>query len=364
MKEQPMAQLDNDTVSYILQEGQKKDNLLKKKDFVNQKKVERDYEKEVFLESEHASVSTLTQEYCDDMFSSLQSQLYSNYKRDYSQRNKSFRDAVPFISEAFDSKFKLVPGQLVTVAAYTGTGKTTTVVNVAYKYLMQGKRVFIISNEESSNDVYDKVSCLMEGVDPLEYANQHSTPEQTLRIMKRFQSLVQEKRLFVLDCELSNNGTTKSEYVLNLIKKLDKATVKPDVVLIDYLTNIYTAGSSSSDNHYFQLEKFLSELKNILNTLSFPIIMCAQMHSDDKKKGAKSMDTRMVMGGSILRYSTIVIEVKVNFDTKITTYEIHKNRRFQHKGSVELIYDKGIMRPIAEGEVIMPQSIMKVLTPK
>lgn len=325
-----------------------KSEISAKKDYIQSKKIAREYEKEVILEQEEETVKSLTTDQLNDVFASFEAAIQSQYIATHKSEKDSLQNAVPFIDKVFDEKFRLVPKQLVTVAAYTGSGKSTTTVNVAAEYIRAGKRAFIISNEEQAKDMYDMVACILEGVDHGLKVNQLLTPEEEKRVIQRFKTLIKEKQLFIIDGELSNNGTTKSDYILDMIKGVDSAAIKPDIIIIDYLTNIYSMGSNSQDNHYFQLERFLSELKNMINTISFPVMMCAQMHSDDKKKGSKSLDTKIVMGGSVLRYSTIVIEAKTDFDTKITTYTIHKNRRFKKKGDIKLVYDKGRMIPYTD----------------
>lgn len=349
-----MNQFDPKTINMTLEMAAIKE----KQQYVTKRRTERAFAQEEFLERELGAVADVTIEDHDDVFASFQGSILESYKRVFKQESASLDDAVPFICSEFDQKFRLVPGQLMTVAAYTGSGKSTTTVNVAARYIMEGKRAFIISNEEAGKDLYDMVACILEGIDHRDVVQRAIPAATQKRLIERVTRLVTDKELFVIDGELSNNGTTKAEYILNMIKCWNEASVKPDVVLIDYLTNIYSAGSSSADNHYFQLEKFLTDLKNLINTLSFPVIMAAQMHSDDKKKGT-ALDQKLIMGGAIQRYSTIVVEVKTDHDVGASEYIIHKNRRFKQKGKITLKYDRGMMRPLENGEKLFPQSVME-----
>lgn len=314
-----------------------------KKAYVEERKLDRAYQQELFIEQELTVVSDVVQTEQDDVFATFKNSILTTYLKTTKAEKSSLQASVPFISDEFNEKFRLVPGQLVTVAAYTGRGKSTTTVNVAAKFIREGKRAFIISNEESAKDMFDMVACLLEGVDHTAMSNWVIPDSMRKRIHQRVVQLIDDKLLFVIDSDLSKSGTTKAEYILELIKAWDKAAVKPDVVIIDYLTNIYSAGSNSSDNHYFQLERFLTSLKNILNTVAFPIIMCAQMHSDDKKKGT-ALDQKLIMGGAIQRYSTVVIEVKTDINSGFSDYVLHKNRRFKKMGTLTLKYDMGLMR--------------------
>lgn len=332
-----------ETIQVRKPKGVIEDGLMaKKKKFVEKKRIERNYQQELFLDQEMATVASVTQADHDDAFNTFGQKILDKYKEIYIQETAALKAAVPFITNTFDSYFRLVPGQLITVAAYTGSGKSTTTVNVAARYIKEGKRAFIISNEELDKDMYDMVACILEDVDHRDMVNRVLPSADMSRVAQRVVQLVKDKMLLVIDSEMSGNGTTKAEYVLELIKVWDKANIKPDIVIIDYLTNIYSAGSSSADNHYFQLERFLTQLKNIINMLSFPVVMCAQMHSDDKRKGS-SLDTKMIMGAAILRYSTLVLECKRIPETSFSEYIIHKNRRFKSKGKITLEWKRGVM---------------------
>jgi replicative DNA helicase len=328
----------------------------KKKAFVEECKINRAYDQEVFLEKEMGAVSKITDADYTDVFATFGDIFIENYVRTYEHEVEALAAAVPFICDSFDHFFKLVPGQLITVAAYTGRGKSTAAVNVAATYIQAGKRPFIISNEESSKDMFDMIACALEGINHKGYAERTLDELELGRVGRRVKSLIKKKQLFVMDHEMSKGATTKAEAVLEMLKIWNTASVKPDIVIIDYLTNIYSAGSTTADNHYYQLERFLTELKNLLNTVSFPIIMNAQMHSDDKKKGT-SLDAKLIMGGAIQRYSTIVIEVRTDYDTGYSDYVIHKNRRFKKVGMVSLKYDNGRMRKPLPNEVRMSQRV-------
>jgi replicative DNA helicase len=313
--------------------------------YVSKRKLEREERLERQREQEEQNVALASKEVFDDAFSYHEGVLKQKYKDAITQHQTAVAAAIPFIDPVFDDYFKLTPGQLVTIAAYTGEGKSTNAVNIAAAVVKAGKRAIVFSNEEKSTDFMDMVACICEDLYHKDFVDQTMDAASQKRVMKRAIENLSNKLFICLDEDDTKGGTTRDEYVLNALQLLATAQVKPDVVVIDYLTNIYAVGSTSSDNHYFQLDRFLSKLKNLINKLPFPVVMCAQMHSEDKKKGQKgkpaSLDTRIIMGGGIKRSSTIVIEVKAHFEEKRSTMTIHKNRKYKSKGIIEMKFDKG-----------------------
>ena len=320
-------------------------DLIRNKSYVDQRRAARAAREEKKREAEEATVATVSQDTFDDVFASFGSALKKKYATGVKHHTQAVAHVVPFIDPVFDSYFKLTPGQLVTIAAYTGDGKSTNAANVAASAVEAGKRVMVFSNEEKSTDFFDMVACIVEGIYHKDYIDRTMHPDDQRKVMQRVGKFIKDKSFICLDEEDTGGGTTKDDYILNCLQALTVAKVKPDVVIIDYLTNIYAVGSTSSDNHYFELSRFLGNLKNLINKLSFPLVVCAQMHSDDKKKGSKgkpaALDTRLIMGGDVLRCSTVAVEVKPDFLTKVSTITIHKNRTYKEKGVIQLKFDKG-----------------------
>jgi replicative DNA helicase len=222
-------------------------------------------------------------------------------------------------------------------------------VNAAANYIRNGKRVYIISNEETANDFCNMIACVLTGVSHQRMSNGILTPEERATLTTKVLELFHSKQLLVFDEENTNGGTSKAEYVLDQIRALHNSDYKPDVLFIDYLTNIYAAGSLTNGDHYFQLDRFLKNLKGLINQICFPVVMCAQMHSDDKKKG-NSLDTKLIMGGVIQQVSTIAVEVRVNRENLTSEFRIHKNRRFKCYDPITLKYDNGALRSLKEHE--------------
>src|ERR1019366_4901127 len=80
----------------------------------------------------------------------------SNYNKMLSERltliNESLTAAIPFTRE-----------NLYLFCAYTGSGKSTVSANISYPLWKQRKKLLVISNEETSQDICFRIACLEKG---------------------------------------------------------------------------------------------------------------------------------------------------------------------------------------------------------
>lgn len=306
--------------------------------FVKAHKTNTEYNKVIFIESEKKNIEVDPHLYSDP-FASFGKETIEIYKHTLISDTTNIASAVSFINPAFDTYFKLIPGQLMALCAYTGSGKSTSCVHVAAEYIRNGKRPYIISNEETAKNFYEMIACSLLSLHYYKYVNNQLTEDETTAVQNRVQQFIDKKEVFVLDEQLSKGGTAKAEAILSMLEVWNSASIKPDIVMIDYLTHISVAGSNSMENHYFQLSFFLGQLKATVNKVSFPIILAAQLYSNDKRKGS-SLDAKLVMGSDILRIATIAVELSKDPETHKSTFKVHKNRKFNKYGEVHLCIDK------------------------
>ena len=346
-----MAKIPETFQLEIIKRNERESEIREKEDYVRSKRTERNYQREKDLESRQENLGTLTDVFCDDIFTSTAPLAESAFARDIKRRQEALKESVPFIHSSFSDHLNLIPGEWLTIAAYSGQGKSTSIANAAATFIEHGKRVLIISNEESATNFQKKIASIIVKTDPTLIHNQAADGSDYRSVLAKVREMREDRQLAVLDHELSDNGTAQDAYILNLLNKLSEAQTKPDVVFIDYLTNIYSINCTSSDNRFMQLDHFCSEVKNLINTLPFPLVMAAQLHSDDKRKGS-SLDSKMLMGGSAIRYATSVIEIHpYDTETQVTKYTIHKSRHGR-LGTLELRYEKGRMLPFDPIDII------------
>jgi replicative DNA helicase len=322
--------------------GEKRQAIEAKKEFIEESRINRQYEEEKLRAKNLASVKPIS-EYIGtgDVYDLFIGKAVQQIDTVNANRKPAMRDSIPFLDNEFKKQFHMLPGELISVGAYTGGGKTTCAINIATTYIEHGKLPVIISNEECQANISQKIACLLLQADPGLFVRYTLPTSVHASVALKAKQLLTDKQLMVLDHDITNGDTTKSEAIIDMLETLNNSAIVPSVVIIDYLQNIYTAGSTSNDNHYFQLGQFLSSLKNKINTLKFPVVVMCQLHSNDKKKGS-SLDAKIIMGGAIQQYSTVMIEIeKWDPITYLAKYVIHKNRTYGKYDSIITRCDYG-----------------------
>ena len=87
------------------------------------------------------------------------------YATDKELRLRARQSSVPFISAEFNGLFKLSQG-LVLVGGVSGQGKSTTAANIVAGFLANSddkKKAIVITNEETSEAVINRVACIQLG---------------------------------------------------------------------------------------------------------------------------------------------------------------------------------------------------------
>lgn len=239
---------------------------------------------------------------------------------------------------------KLYPGNLVLVGGYTNGGKTTVLTQVAADIVRTGKKVIYISNEERSGDILNMVAANQCGINPVKSTDIPSLTNNELNTLKNAKANLKGKFAVVDHNTLGTNFTTVIEGLLNGYSKLVEP---PAVVIIDYITNLWVPGAGTKDR-YDQLESFCQQLKNLINTLPFAVLVGAQLHSASKRGDQADLDNRLLMGGSLLRVATQAFELVSFKDQHASAVIFHKARRtaaetylFKFKfGKLELMNQK------------------------
>jgi KaiC/GvpD/RAD55 family RecA-like ATPase len=218
---------------------------------------------------------------------------------------------------------KLFPGNLLLVGGYTNGGKTTLLTQLAADTVKAGKKVIYISNEERSGDIINMVAANKSGLNPILSTDTSRMTPTDIAMLKTSRASL-DGYFAVLDHNtLGTNFTTVVEELLISYANLDEP---PAVVIIDYITNLWTPGAGTKDR-YEQLESFCQQLKNLINTLPFAVVVGAQLHSGSKRGDQADLDNRLLMGGSLLRVATQAIEVATFKDQMATAIVFHKARR-------------------------------------
>lgn len=75
----------------------------------------------------------------------------------------------------------LIPGQTSILLGPTNSGKTTTIVTIAVANILMGKNVMVVSHEQKSSEIFDKILRCLAGLPKGEYEDMVKNPDHPLK---------------------------------------------------------------------------------------------------------------------------------------------------------------------------------------
>ena len=256
-----------------------------------------------------------------------------------------------FICNAFSGSVPFFRKNCIVIGAPTGQGKTTLLANACMSVMMQknpqtGKkgRVLVISNEEASEDVFNRITALIKG---FSYTNHNEfTLEQRQILDTMMPMLAKDGWLTVIGNNyFDDNGnmitglTSTTEGIKAIFDNLLKNNEIFDAVIIDYYQNVSSSKNNSKLNQYQAQEKFCQYLDDIKNVYPAPIVVLAQIKKDD---GETPYDIRIKGAKMLATKATVFIEMETDIENHRTKCTVRKGRYVKGIGKEFYVgYDKG-----------------------
>lgn len=323
----------------LQKEIEERSTFLEKERMVKNFRVEKAYEKVKEAQDEiekfkKLDVTQVKDSYVDKM------------DREHDLMLESFKKKLPMVVNSLTEKVSFSYPNVIFVGARTGSGKSTFAANVVHCLMKEGKRALVISNEEMSLNVYNRVICLEKGwnVNKITSFSKEQHDE-----LKRLRSLIYRSgRINVIDNDFPDfkNATTTLEgikFILNNLKEKYKKTGEADydAILIDYYQKI----NESKDNPGSEGWNVLSKVSEFIDTFykeyPAPIMIFGQLKGKTED-GGDDFEYRIKGGKSIHVISTVCLELAPDHERRCTTVICHKNRWGEEAGvQIPLGYDKG-----------------------
>lgn len=240
---------------------------------------------------------------------------------------------IPFITE--DTEIRLSQG-LILIGGVSGKGKSTTNANILAGFVNANpsKQVMVITNEESTADVLDRVACVL-----LKY-NFKSYRARQLGTIKTNE--VQDLAMELAGQIIVEDGAGVYEMTCSDDVKAALAYIAESDVAMGTLDYFQTCNWSRSepDLNPVQVSKDLGFwLKDFGRKVPKPIIMFVQLResSDDSEFKERVENDR-----SVFNHAFMAIEVVPDFETGISKFNIVKDRFGGAQGrTLEMKYDGG-----------------------
>lgn len=262
----------------------------------------------------------------------LQEVLTAKYHLEKDRRKDAFKRAIPFIGSEFDGIYALTQG-LILVAAKSGNAKSTTAANILAHFLESDKvgRAIVISNEESLESIYNRIACGMAKLPFIQYHKGELSQEKCEFIESSAEAIIRSGRVLVVDD--GEWDMTILEDVQAVLEFAAKQDVK--LVIIDYLQTVNTS-SQHPDWDSFRVSKELGFfLKNYGKRVTLPVVVFAQLKPQSESADIMS---RFQNDRTIYNHAFDVIEVVPDFETRTTSFIIHKHRFGYAQGKTVTMY--------------------------
>jgi len=251
--------------------------------------------------------------------------------------NKMLAERITLINDSLTSAIPFTRENLYLFCAYTGSGKSTVAANISYPLWKQGKKVLVVSNEETEQDVLLRIACLEKGYNFNDYKKGIMPPE----VLRDACHLMPEiaKYVKVLDVTWREGLTTKIEGVKGALNALKGQGYS--CVLIDYYQLIKYSISQTDRTTYDVLNDLRTWLGQYIKACDIPVCLFVQLYSIGKKGGVKDIDARIKECSAIVEPATVIIEVVPNFEDATTDFIIHKDRFGVAGAKITCPFEKG-----------------------
>lgn len=252
---------------------------------------------------------------------------------------------ITFINPELTALVPFTRQNLYLLCATSGTGKSTAAANISFPLWKQQKKVLILGNEESKEDVLFRIACLELGYN----FNAYKKNKMPAALMKQVMALFPEiaEYVKVIDVADRNGITSHADGIRHILNKVKDADFS--CILIDYWQNIKKT-SQPDASHYNILDDLRIFLGQYIKSCSVPVVVFAQIYPAAGKRSTVVED-RIKMGKTIYETATVVLEIITDFATKSTKFSIIKDR-FGNQGSyLNTYYDNGKYIAISEEEL-------------
>ena len=258
--------MSNDNLqNKLLETLEESRSIAEKKHVIEKKRIERAYEDLKEAEKENERLKTVDVTDIDEGFLN---------KMDWEQRmmRESISRSMVFVTPKLSDLVPFTYPNLILIGAKTGSGKSTFASNMMYRLFTDSKKVLLLSNEEKSVDVYNRLSCLHKNWN---YNKRNEFSEEQWDSLTNLRHrMYRSGRIRVIDSDYDSfkNATTTLEgvkFILNNLydsfrAKKDKdpnATPDFDCIIIDY----YQKVSSSIDQPHLKQWEVLKKLSDFLD---------------------------------------------------------------------------------------------------
>jgi hypothetical protein len=236
--------------------------------------------------------------------------------------NKMLGERITLINDSLTAAIPFTRENLYLFCALSGSGKSTIAANISYPLWQQTKKILVVSNEETKQDVLFRIAALHLGYSFNEYKKGQMPMEKQRECLMLFPEI--SKFVKVLDVTWRDGLTTKIEGVKKALESVRGQGYS--CVLIDYYQLIKDSLYDRDRTRYDVLNDLRIWLGQYIKKCEIPVCLFVQLYSMGKKGGVKDIDARIKECSAIVEPATVIIEAVPNFEDSTTDFIIWKDR--------------------------------------
>lgn len=177
-----------------------------------------------------------------------------------------FSFGIELLDDVIGGLFK---GELTTIAARSGVGKTALALQIMLNASKQGKKVLFISREMSNEQIFMRNLSKNTGISIQKMKSKQLEAEEWRLIVKGMESLCEGNLIYIND-RISTVSAMK--------KRIRQ--IRPDLVIVDYIQLMSVEGSAYSRER--EVAGLSREIKNITLDFMIPVIQLSQLNDEMK----------------------------------------------------------------------------------
>lgn len=180
--------------------------------------------------------------------------------------NTGIKFGVEYLDNIIGGLFK---GELTTIAARSGVGKTALALQIMLNCVFQKKKVLFISREMSNEQVFMRNITKKTGISTKKMKNKQLEDDEWKLVIDTFKEYSSQNLMYIND-KISTISALKRR-----IRELE-----PDLVIIDYVQLMSV--ESIMQNREREVASLSRELKNITLDFNIPVIQLSQLNDEMK----------------------------------------------------------------------------------
>jgi replicative DNA helicase len=325
---------DKSNIEDSIKKIQSNANLYQKKTMIEEHTINTKYDQIITSKKEMQSLQSLSS---DNTF-------FGNMDDVYQRAKIAYRKNLPLISKELSDKVPTVPGSLILIGGMTGVGKSTTTANIIRKLWKEGKKVLIITNEETLETVVNRIAFIEANLDYNEFRKDDfsPTPEQEQIIVDVGNEVV--KFVTVKDKPVESCKLEGVKAILDDAKK--KQTY--DVIILDYFQAV--SESIQNKGRVEILYELRDYLKDFCREEAPPVILFAQLIPLEAKETDRNMEVRIKWVKGLMEAATSALEIVKEPGIPVTRFVVTKSRWGFTGKDIYYKYNKGEFTPITKNE--------------